>query len=74
MSSRKVIVVFKPETPESEINEAIKQVETTGGKITQRYQSALLGFAAVLPVNMVDVLNNHPSLDYIEDDGEVSIC
>ncbi|KAG0299142.1 hypothetical protein BGZ98_010304 [Dissophora globulifera] len=69
----KVIVVFKAGTPTSEIDNAVKDVEDKGGKITQRYTSALLGFAADVPDVGVQSLTVHPHVDYVEPDGEVSI-
>ncbi|KAG0299141.1 hypothetical protein BGZ98_010303 [Dissophora globulifera] len=68
-----VIVVFKAGTPESEIDKAVKDVEDKGGEITQRYTSALLGFAAVIPDVGIQSLTDHPHVDYVEPDGEVSI-
>ncbi|KAK3818287.1 MAG: hypothetical protein JOS17DRAFT_670129, partial [Linnemannia elongata] len=49
-----------------------QKIQQTGGKITQRYTSALLGFAAELPDNSFQALSAHPQLDYIEADGPVS--
>ncbi|KAF9136087.1 hypothetical protein BGW39_006883 [Mortierella sp. 14UC] len=69
----KVIVVFKKETPAHEIEAAVKDVESKGGKITHRYDAALLGFSAEMPDVSVSSLNSHPHVDYVEPDGEVSI-
>ncbi|KAK3829198.1 MAG: protease propeptide/inhibitor [Benniella sp.] len=74
-SSRK-IVIFKDNTPQSEIDEAVRQVESSGGRITQRYNTLMLGFAATFPeaeasINALNALNSHPQLDYMEDDGVV---
>ncbi|KAG0277523.1 hypothetical protein BGZ95_005789 [Linnemannia exigua] len=69
----KVIVVFKKETPAGEIEAAVKDVESKGGKITHRYDAALLGFSAEMPDVSVSSLNSHPHVDYVEPDGEVSI-
>ncbi|KAF9906703.1 hypothetical protein EC991_000365 [Linnemannia zychae] len=69
----KVIVVFKKETPAGEIDAAVKDVESQGGKITHRYDAALLGFSAEMPDVSVSSLNSHPHVDYVEADGEVSI-
>ncbi|KAG0378610.1 hypothetical protein BGX24_003327 [Mortierella sp. AD032] len=69
----KVIVVFKKETPAAEIEKAVKDVESKGGKITHRYDAALLGFSAEMPDVSVSSLNSHPHVDYVEPDGEVSI-
>ncbi|KAF8981722.1 hypothetical protein BGZ46_002385 [Entomortierella lignicola] len=71
--TNKVIVVFKQGTPEEVINAAVKEVEEQGGQITQKYTSALLGFAATVPDVSVNALANHASVDYVEPDGEVSI-
>ncbi|KAG0314896.1 hypothetical protein BGZ97_008855 [Linnemannia gamsii] len=69
----KVIVVFKKDTPMKEIEAACKDVESKGGKITHRYEAALLGFSAEMPDVSVSTLNSHPHVDYVEPDGEVSI-
>ncbi|KAG0211445.1 hypothetical protein BGX28_007937 [Mortierella sp. GBA30] len=69
----KVIVVFKDGTPLSEIENAVNDVQAQGGKITHRYESALLGFSAEIPDSSVQTLNVHPHVDYVEADGEVSI-
>ncbi|KAF8933100.1 hypothetical protein BGZ47_011024 [Haplosporangium gracile] len=69
----KVIVVFKQDTPAAEIEAAVKDVESKGGKITHRYDAALLGFSAEMPDVSVSSLNSHPHVNYIEPDGEVSI-
>ena len=53
-------------------NQQTNKPQQTGGKITQRYTSALLGFAAELPDNSFQTLSTHPKLDYIEADGPVS--
>ncbi|KAG0316591.1 hypothetical protein BGZ99_006811 [Dissophora globulifera] len=68
-----VMVVFKAGTPDSEIENAIRDVKSQGGTITQRYTSALLGFAANVPDVGVQSLTAHPHVDYVEPDGEVSI-
>ncbi|KAF9190568.1 hypothetical protein BGZ51_008419 [Haplosporangium sp. Z 767] len=69
----KVIVVFKSDAQPSDIDAAIKNVESQGGKIGHRY-TALLGFSAEMPDNCVQSLTVHPQVDYVEPDGEVSIC
>ncbi|KAG0075821.1 hypothetical protein BGZ90_009458 [Linnemannia elongata] len=67
-----VIVVFKKGTDQTEITKAENEIITKGGKITQRYTSALLGFAAELPDNSLQTLSTNPHLNYIEADGPVS--
>ncbi|KAG0013662.1 hypothetical protein BGZ80_010928 [Entomortierella chlamydospora] len=68
----KVIVVFKAGTPEEEIKAAEEGVLSSGGQITQRYRSALLGFAAAVPDNQVRLLTLHERIDYVEPDSEVT--
>ncbi|KAF9201615.1 hypothetical protein BGZ49_008155 [Haplosporangium sp. Z 27] len=70
--TNKVIVVFKKGTDQKVIDEAVKEVEGQGGQITQKYTSALLGFAATVPDVSVNALTTHASVDYVEPDGEVS--
>ncbi|KAF9945324.1 hypothetical protein BGZ70_003890, partial [Mortierella alpina] len=67
------IVVFKEGTSDEEIEQAAKNVESQGGKVTHRYSAALLGFTAELPENTFTTMSTHPQVDYVEADGEVSI-
>ncbi|KAG0291582.1 hypothetical protein BGZ96_005050 [Linnemannia gamsii] len=69
----KVIVVFKKSTPAAEIEAAVKDVQSKGGRVTHRYDAALLGFSAEMPDVAVSTLNSNTHVDYIETDGEVSI-
>ena len=41
-----------------------------GGKIGQRYTSALKGFSASIPAHIMSALSTNPNIDYIEEDGE----
>ncbi|KAI1314760.1 hypothetical protein EDD11_001729 [Mortierella claussenii] len=68
----KVIVVFKDGTPQEEITKAENNILAQGGKVTQRYSAALLGFAAEVPDNSFQSLVSHPQVDYVEPDGEVT--
>ncbi|KAF9113076.1 hypothetical protein BGX27_002281 [Mortierella sp. AM989] len=68
----KVIVVFKSGTSKEEIKAAEDDILSSGGKITQRYTSALLGFAAEVPDNHVQSLTANKKVDYVEADGEVT--
>ncbi|KAG0364536.1 hypothetical protein BC939DRAFT_524876 [Gamsiella multidivaricata] len=68
----KVMVIFKSGTSAEDIKAAEDDVLSQGGKITQRYTTALLGFAAELPDNTLQALTVHPQLDYIEPDGIVT--
>ncbi|KAF9536653.1 hypothetical protein EC957_010178, partial [Mortierella hygrophila] len=65
----KVIVVFKEDTPQAEIQSAEDSIIAQGGNITQRFDTAILGFAAELPDNSIQALQAHPMVDYIEPDG-----
>ncbi|KAF9415903.1 hypothetical protein BGZ94_010353, partial [Podila epigama] len=47
------IVAFKPDTNNTHVDEAIKKVESQGGKVVHRYEAAFLGFAAELPVDAI---------------------
>ncbi|KAF9348214.1 hypothetical protein BGX26_000363 [Mortierella sp. AD094] len=67
-----VIVVFKKGTELSVIDAAVKDVESQGGKIKHRYNSALLGFSAEVPDVGINALNTHAEVDYVEADGKVS--
>ena len=66
------IVVFKKSTPPSKIDQSIKKVEADGGKITHRYDSVLLGYAAEIPDSLLASVKGTAEIDYIEADGEVS--
>ncbi|KAF9958245.1 hypothetical protein BGZ65_001584 [Modicella reniformis] len=71
-AGKKVIVVFKEDTPQVEIDNAITNFQQHGGQVTQKYESALLGFAGVLPevsTQAVQALEAHPGFDYMEDDA-----
>ncbi|KAF9355988.1 hypothetical protein BGX34_010165 [Mortierella sp. NVP85] len=75
MSTARKIVVFKEDTLPETIDKAIRHVESSGGKVTQRYTDAILGFAAEFPeasASVLSVLAENSQLDYIEDDGTVT--
>ncbi|KAF9902675.1 hypothetical protein EC991_004633 [Linnemannia zychae] len=71
-ASNSIIAVFKAGTAQEEITKAENDIIAQGGTITQRYTSALLGFAAKLPDGSIQALSAHPQLNYIEPDGPVS--
>ncbi|KAF9975100.1 hypothetical protein BGZ73_001361 [Actinomortierella ambigua] len=66
------IVVFKESAAAHVIEAAIRDIESFGGKIGQRYSSALKGFAAKIPSGIISALSTNPFIDYIEEDGEVT--
>lgn len=51
------IVTFKRDTPESVIEEKIKEVEASGAKITHRYNAAIKGFSVEVPDECVSSLS-----------------
>jgi len=74
--SQNYIVLFKDDTPEQKINDAKKQLEESGGQITQEYNMpGMKGFAAAIPDSFIASLQNLQSdgiVDSIEPDGEVT--
>ncbi|KAF9268858.1 hypothetical protein L218DRAFT_535371 [Marasmius fiardii PR-910] len=54
----KFMVTFKPDTPESEIDDYAKEVEKEGGTIVHRFESTLKGFTATIPDSHLDKLKN----------------
>ncbi|KAF9999265.1 hypothetical protein BGZ79_007133 [Entomortierella chlamydospora] len=72
IKANKVIVIFKKGTEPSVIEAAAKDIESQGGKIGHRYNSALLGFAAEIPDVGINALITNANVDYVEPDGEVS--
>ncbi|KAG0258896.1 hypothetical protein BGZ95_004849, partial [Linnemannia exigua] len=68
----KDIVIFKEGTCQEDITKAENDIIDQGGNITNRYNTALLGFAASIPESSIQALNIHPSVDYIEPDGVVT--
>ncbi|KAL9939628.1 hypothetical protein V8E36_001445 [Tilletia maclaganii] len=78
MSDRKsYIVIFKKDAPQSEIDSQVADVEKQGGKISQRYDGLMKGFAATIPETHALALSSaseggkHPHIDYVEPDQEV---
>ncbi|KAF9939463.1 hypothetical protein BGZ67_009499 [Mortierella alpina] len=64
------IVVFKESTALEVIEKAVNDILGLGGKIGQRYTSALKGFSASIPAHIMSALSTNPYIDYIEEDGE----
>ncbi|CAO1625789.1 unnamed protein product [Parajaminaea phylloscopi] len=72
------IVIFKKDAPASKIDEHIKDVESKGGKIKQRFDSEIMrGFAATMPLDHGEGLTaasaggKHEHIEYVEPDSEV---
>ncbi|KAI8874152.1 hypothetical protein GQ42DRAFT_160013 [Ramicandelaber brevisporus] len=66
------IVMFKPDTEDKVIDDAVKQIESQNGKIKARY-SIIKGFAAALPSDSFNTLSVNEHVSTIEPDGIVSI-
>ncbi|CAD6889104.1 unnamed protein product [Tilletia controversa] len=71
------IVIFKKDAPQSEIDSQVSEIESQGGKITQKYEGLMKGFAAQMPPTIATALSSaseggkHPHIDYVEPDQEV---
>lgn len=70
-TAQSVTVFFKDGTTNEEIERAAQELQSKGTKITQRSQSSWLGFAAVVPPDVLNVLNDYPQVDYVESDGMI---
>lgn len=67
------IVVFKDDVPASEVtSRAASLVLAHGGFTRHVYKRALKGFSATLRENEAIALSQNPSVDYVEEDGEMS--
>ncbi|KAI8877606.1 hypothetical protein K501DRAFT_40059 [Backusella circina FSU 941] len=67
------IVTFKKDTPDSVIEEKIKEVEASGSTIGHRYNSAIKGFSVQVPDTSVSTLSfDSEHIEGVEADGEVS--
>jgi len=75
--TQKYIVIFKESASDEKITNAKKQVEESGGEITQEYNMpGMKGFAAAIPDSLLSSLQSLQSdgvIDTIEPDGEVTI-
>lgn len=68
------IVVFKDDVPASELNSrAAALVLARGGFARHIYKHALKGVSATLQENEAIALSQDPSVEYVEEDGEMSI-
>jgi aqualysin 1 len=67
------IVVFKPGSAGSDVNQAAQRARGLGGEIYYTYDAALVGFAASLPEPALKGLVHNPNVDYIEADQVVSL-
>lgn len=67
-------MVFKDDVPASELNSrAAALVLARGGFARYVYKHALKGFSATLRENEAIALSQDPSVEYVEEDGEMSI-
>jgi subtilisin family serine protease len=67
------IVVFSPGTAANVVNRAANNVVAMGGTILYEYESALQGYAAILPEQALNGIVHNPNIEYIEADQVISI-
>ena len=67
------IVVFKKNKIKNEKTEADFLTRKAKGKLKKTYSKALPGFSARLTRKAMHELQNNPDVDYIEEDGQVTI-
>ncbi|KAI8337047.1 hypothetical protein BC941DRAFT_375830 [Chlamydoabsidia padenii] len=73
MANSNYIVTFKKGTSKEVIDEQIKKAEAAGATIKHRYNSAILGYAVSVPDEAINAFDaNHPDVDFVEADGEVT--
>ncbi|RKO96601.1 hypothetical protein CAUPRSCDRAFT_2149, partial [Caulochytrium protostelioides] len=65
------IITLKDSVTDAQIEAAAKQITEQGGTITERYTSALKGFAVEMPDNGLHSLQAHEHVEDIEPEGEV---
>jgi hypothetical protein len=66
------IVVFKPGVADPP-GLARRLVTEHGGQLRFTYEHAIQGFAATLPADALNGIRNNPNVDYIEQDGVVTV-
>ncbi|KAK7692622.1 hypothetical protein QCA50_004255 [Cerrena zonata] len=75
--SGKYIVVFKDSASQAQIDKYAQDVESNGGNVGHKYDSALRGFSAAIPDAFLQTLQAQGLadgiIDYIEPDGTVTI-
>ncbi len=68
------IVVFNQTTPISEISViAADLIRAHGGNLKDTYRHALKGFSIVVPEVAARAISNDPRVEYVEEDGRVSL-
>jgi subtilisin family serine protease len=67
------IVVFKPGSPGSEVNNAAERARAFGGEVLYVYDEALSGFAARLPEPAIKGLVHNPNVEFIEVDQVINL-
>ena len=67
------IVVYKPGVSTGIIDRAAQNVSILGGSLLFRYDSALLGYAAILPDQILNRISQDPNVAYIEADQVMAI-
>ncbi|KAG7098523.1 hypothetical protein E1B28_000463 [Marasmius oreades] len=72
----KFMVIFKPGTPQSEIDKYVNQVQDNGGEVHHKFDSTLHGFSATIPETQLQQLQSLQAsgpIEYIEPDTKVTI-
>jgi aqualysin 1 len=72
--ANRYIVVLRDSAAKAQVTSAETAVENAGGRIHQRYGSALVGFAATLSDNALTDLRDDPDVAYVEADRRISIA
>lgn len=72
--ANRYVVVLKEDVPSEEVASVATQLALARGGVPKHiYQHALKGFSVELPETAAIALSNNPRVDYVAEDGEVSI-
>jgi subtilisin family serine protease len=73
-TANRYVVVLKDDVPSEEVASVASQLALAQGGVPKHiYQHALKGFSVELPEAAAIALSNNPRVDYVAEDGEVSI-
>ena len=67
------IVVMEQNAPKRAVEDAKQKAKDEGGRIRFAYDTAISGFAAMLPPRALEALQSNPNVDYIEADQRVTL-
>ncbi|KAI9326894.1 hypothetical protein BDR26DRAFT_876415 [Obelidium mucronatum] len=71
-SFQKYIVVFKDVSIQTQITQVTDQIKEWGGKVLHEY-TLIKAVAVEIPDNLLEKLEDFSQIDYVEEDGDVSI-